>query len=96
MFTNTDTRPHSILSDPIDTHTECPPVNQVGLLNRGESRTTGTLNLSRVCRFHDQLNRSDDAEEPDHRRMNDQDTSRGGNIAVHPAELGLSRRMNPS
>ena len=60
MFTNTDTRPHSILSDPIDSHTECPPVNQVGLLNPGESRTTGTLNLSRVCRFHDHLNQSDE------------------------------------
>jgi len=60
-FTNSDTRPHSIVSDPIDLHSECPPVNQVGLLNPGESRNTGTLNLSTVCRFHDHLNQSDQA-----------------------------------
>ena len=60
-FTNNDTRPHSIVSDPIDLHSDCPPVNQVGLLNPGESRNTGTLNLSTVCRFHDHLNQSDQA-----------------------------------
>ena len=60
-FTNSDTRPHSILSDPVDLHSDCPPVNQVGLLNPGESRNTGTLNLSTVCRFHDHLNQSDQA-----------------------------------
>ena len=44
-----------------DLHSDCPPVNQVGLLNPGESRNTGTLNLSTVCRFHDHLNQSDQA-----------------------------------
>ena len=58
-FTNNDTRPHSIVSDPVDVHSDCPPVNLVGLLNPGESRNTGTLNLSAVCRFHDHLNQSD-------------------------------------
>jgi hypothetical protein len=60
-FTNNDTRPHSIVSDPIDLHSDCPPVNQVGLLNPGESRNTGTLNLTKVCRFHDHPNHSDQA-----------------------------------
>jgi hypothetical protein len=60
-FTNNDTRPHSIVSDPVDLHSDCPPVNQVGLLNPGESRNTGTLSLPAVCRFHDHLNQSDPA-----------------------------------
>ena len=58
-FVNNDTRPHTIASDPIDIHTDCPPVNQIGLLNPGDSRTTGTLNLERTCGFHDHTNQSD-------------------------------------
>ena len=58
-FVNNDTQPHTIVSDPINTHTECPPVNQVGLLNPGESRTTGTLHLERTCGFHDHTNQSE-------------------------------------
>src|SRR5438045_408393 len=42
-FTNSDARPHTIVSDPVDLHTQCPPVNNVGLLQPGESRDTGTL-----------------------------------------------------
>ena len=57
-FTNNDARPHSIVSD---LHSDSPPVNQVGLLNPGESRNTGTLNLSTICRFHDHLNQADQA-----------------------------------
>ena len=49
----TDTRAHTIVSDPVDVHTQCPPVNQVGLLNPGDSRSTGTLNLTGTCGFHD-------------------------------------------
>jgi plastocyanin len=58
-FVNNDTRPHTIVSDPIDIHTDCPPVNQIGLLNPGDSRTTGTLNLERTCGFHDHTNQSE-------------------------------------
>jgi plastocyanin len=57
-FVNSDTLPHTMVSDPIDTHNQCPPVNQVGLLAPGESRTTGTLNLARTCGFHDHTNQS--------------------------------------
>ena len=39
-FTNNDTQPHSIVSDPVNVHTDCPPVNRVGLLNPGDSQTT--------------------------------------------------------
>jgi len=52
-FVNADTRPHTIVSDPVDLHTQCPPLNRVGLLQPGESRETGTLNLPGACGFHD-------------------------------------------
>ena len=58
-FINNDTQPHTMVSDPIDTHNQCPPVNEIGLLAPGESRTTGTLNLARTCGFHDHTNQSD-------------------------------------
>jgi hypothetical protein len=29
------------------------PINNLGLLNPGENRVTGTLNLARTCGFHD-------------------------------------------
>ncbi|HXW05968.1 MAG TPA: hypothetical protein VD833_12095 [Vicinamibacterales bacterium] len=59
MFTNNDTRPHAIASDPVTLHTDCPAVNQVGTLEPGQSRTTGTLHLKRTCGFHDHLNQDD-------------------------------------
>src|SRR4029453_9454163 len=59
QFVNNDTRPHSIVSDPIDVHSDCPPLNFVGTLQPGEIRNTGTLNLPRTCGFHDHLNRND-------------------------------------
>jgi plastocyanin len=58
-FVNNDSQPHSMVSDPIDVHTQCPPINLVGALQPGESRTTGTLNLSGTCGFHDHLNKSE-------------------------------------
>ncbi len=60
-FVNMDSRPHAIASDPVDLHTECPPLNRVGLLQPTESRDTGTLNLSGSCGFHDHNNTSDSA-----------------------------------
>jgi plastocyanin len=58
-FVNNDTRAHTIVSDPVDVHTQCPPVNQVGLLNPGDRRSTGTLNLTGTCGFHDHGNKTD-------------------------------------
>lgn len=58
-FVNADVQPHTIVSDPVDIHTQCPPVNQVGALSPGESRSTGTLHLTGVCGFHDHANKSD-------------------------------------
>jgi len=58
-FVNNDTRPHTVASDPVDVHTQCPPINQVGLLTPGQSRSTGTLNLTGTCGFHDHDNKAD-------------------------------------
>jgi plastocyanin len=54
-FENTDDRPHSIRSNPIDTHADCPPINEVGLLSPGQSRVTGPLPAPRTCNYHDEL-----------------------------------------
>ena len=60
-FVNNDTRPHTIASDPVDLHTQCPPVNRVGVLQPGESRETSTLTVGGTCGFHDHGNPSDTA-----------------------------------
>ena len=52
-FVNNDTRPHTMVSDPIDVHTQCPALNRVGILQPGESKDSGTLNLTGTCGFHD-------------------------------------------
>jgi len=58
-FVNMDTRSHAIASDPVDLHTQCPPLNRVGLLQPGQSGDSGTLNLAGNCGFHDHNNTSD-------------------------------------
>jgi plastocyanin len=52
-FVNSDNQPHDMQSDPHPTHTDCPEINQVGLLNQGQSRRTGTFNTARTCGYHD-------------------------------------------
>lgn len=58
-FTNSDVRSHAVSSDPIQTHTDCPALNEVGTVNPGTSRTSGTLDIVRVCGFHDHNNETD-------------------------------------
>jgi hypothetical protein len=48
-----------MVSDPVDIHSDCPPLNEVGFLAPGARRSTATLNEIRVCGFHDHSNRSD-------------------------------------
>src|SRR4029450_2960858 len=31
-FVNADSRPHTIVSDPVDLHTQCPALNRVGVI----------------------------------------------------------------
>jgi hypothetical protein len=52
-FVNNDNRPHDMSSDPHPSHEDCPPMDQVGFLSPGQSRTSGNFNTVRVCGFHD-------------------------------------------
>jgi plastocyanin len=58
LFVNNDSRSHNMSSDPHPDHTDCPEINQVGLLAPGQSRETGNLVQTRICRFHDHDNPS--------------------------------------
>lgn len=53
LFTNSHNIPHDMSSDPHPEHTQCPEINQVGLLRPGETRETGNLVSPRTCGFHD-------------------------------------------
>ena len=52
-FVNNDSRAHDMSSDPHPDHTTCPPLNDVGFLQPGQSRATGNLTTARSCGFHD-------------------------------------------
>jgi len=53
LFINNHSRPHQITSDPHPEHTDCPEINQVGLLAQGQRRETGNLVTVRTCGIHD-------------------------------------------
>lgn len=56
LFINNHQLRHQMSSDPHPDHTDCPEINQVGLLMQGQSRETGNLNVVRTCGFHDHEN----------------------------------------
>ena len=58
-FVNNDARPHAMSSDPIQVHTDCPAINDVGFVNPGQARPTGVLSIKRTCGFHDHTNETD-------------------------------------
>jgi len=58
-FLNSDVRIHAMSSDPIQTHTDCPAINDVGLLNPGQTGSTGAFDTARTCGFHDHTNELD-------------------------------------
>lgn len=53
LFVNSHSRRHDVTSDPHPDHLDCPELNQVGVLNPGQSRETGNLVTVRSCGFHD-------------------------------------------
>jgi plastocyanin len=53
MFVNNDTRSHEMASNPHPMHTDCPEINQLGVLDPGQSRQTGIFNTARTCGYHD-------------------------------------------
>jgi plastocyanin len=50
---NQHNRPHEMNSDPHPEHSDCPPINDVGFLNPGQTKLTGNLNTVRTCGLHD-------------------------------------------
>jgi plastocyanin len=59
-FVNNDRRNHDMESDPHPEHTECPAINQIGVIVPGQSKQTGNLNTVMTCGYHDHS----DAENP--------------------------------
>jgi plastocyanin len=53
LFVNSHSRRHDVTSDPHPDHLDCPELNQVGVLNAGQSRESGNLVTVRTCGFHD-------------------------------------------
>ena len=53
IFTNSHTAPHNVTSDTHPEHDVCTELNQVGLVQPGQSRETGNLVAVRTCSFHD-------------------------------------------
>ncbi len=58
-FVNNDTRVHTMVSDPVDLHNQCPALNVVGVIQPGEKRDSATLSLAGICGFHDHSNTSE-------------------------------------
>jgi plastocyanin len=53
LFINNDTQEHYIHSDPHPDATDCPELNQIGILKNGEQRETGNLVNITTCGYHD-------------------------------------------
>jgi plastocyanin len=62
LFINNHSQRHNITSDPHPDHTDCPEINQVGLLSSGQRRETGNLVAVRTCGIHDH-------DDPDNRNL---------------------------
>jgi plastocyanin len=58
-FTNNDSRPHTVYTTPHLVHTDCPALNEIGLLQPGQSGESGVLNERKGCGFHDHNNPDD-------------------------------------
>jgi plastocyanin len=52
-FVNNNTQTHEMFSDPHPIHTDCPPMNDVGVLSPGQTKQTGAFNTARTCSYHD-------------------------------------------
>jgi len=52
-FENVDNRLHSVASNPLISHADCPPINEVGTLVPGQSKMTGVFTDAKTCGYHD-------------------------------------------
>jgi plastocyanin len=59
-FVNNDNRAHEMNSDPHPAHTNCPSINNVALLQPGQSKSTFGFSNAGTCGYHDH-NQSDTA-----------------------------------
>jgi plastocyanin len=57
-FTNNNSVPHDMASNPHPAHTDCPDIS-VGFLSPGQSRMTVALNTPRTCGYHDHQRNTD-------------------------------------
>src|SRR5687767_6622247 len=53
LFINNGSRRRDMTSDPHPAHDNCREINDVGLLNPGQSKETGNLNEVKTCGYHD-------------------------------------------
>jgi plastocyanin len=60
-FVNNDTKPHTMNSDPHPTHTNCPSINNVGLVSPGQSKSTLGFSGTGTCTYHDHNDSSNSA-----------------------------------
>ena len=59
-FVNNDSRSHQMNSDPHPLHTDCPPLT-VGIVNPGQTKSTGVFNVARTCGYHDHDRETDES-----------------------------------
>ena len=52
-FTNNHNTSHQMASDPHPVHTDCPPMNAVGIISNGQTKLTNAFTAARSCGFHD-------------------------------------------
>jgi plastocyanin len=52
-FVNNHSQSHSMTSNPHPTHTDCPQMNAVGLINPGQTKASNAFTTARTCGFHD-------------------------------------------
>jgi plastocyanin len=58
-FTNSDSRPHEIASNPHPQHGSCPSIEAgLGTMSAGTTRTTHAFANASTCGYHDHLNDS--------------------------------------
>jgi plastocyanin len=58
-FVNNDSVAHEIVSGPVPSYDQCPPINRVGRLEPGQSMQTGALMGTSACSFIDLLRTGD-------------------------------------
>src|SRR3954447_10084337 len=59
LFVDNDVRTREMTSDPHPEHNDCPEINNVGFIGRGQTKEPGNLSTIRTCGYHDHGNPDD-------------------------------------